>query len=98
MSIEKCQPRNPCPERFHGVGADVAKATCLPPVPPLDRPAGAVDKFQVFKTDTKVRAIGNRYLAIDLTPNLVAYFDIDEAVALRAQLDAEIARMSERLL
>lgn len=51
------------------------------------------------KPETSVRQVrDSRYLAVHLTPYLWAYLDMDEAVALRAQLDAEISRLSERFL
>lgn len=47
------------------------------------------------RPDTSVRQVrDSRFLAVHLTPYLWAYLDLDEAVALRAQLDAEIARLS----
>lgn len=51
------------------------------------------------RPETSVRQVrDSRYLAVHLTPYLWAYLDLEEAVALRAQLDAEIARLSERFL
>ena len=51
------------------------------------------------RPETSVRQVrDSRFLAVHLTPYLWAYLDLDEAVALRAQLDAEIARLSERFL
>lgn len=51
------------------------------------------------RPETSVRQVrDSRFLAVHLTQYLWAYLDLDEAVALRAQLDAEIARVSERFL
>lgn len=51
------------------------------------------------RPETSVRQVrDSRFLAVHLTPYLWAYLDLDEAVALRAQLDAEIALLSERFL
>lgn len=48
------------------------------------------------KPETSVRRVrDSRYLAVHLTPGFWAYLDIDEAIAPRAQLDAQIARLSE---
>ena len=51
------------------------------------------------RPETSVRPVrDSRYLALHLTPFLWAYLTLDEAIALRAQLDAEISRLSERFL
>lgn len=51
------------------------------------------------RPETSVRQVrDSRFLAVHLTPYLWAYLDLDEAVALRAQLDAEITRISEGML
>ena len=51
------------------------------------------------RPETSVRQVrDSRFLAVHLTPYLWAYLDMDEAVALRAQLDSQIARLSERFL
>lgn len=48
------------------------------------------------KPETSVRRVrDSRYLAVHLTPHLWGYFDLAEAIALRAQLDAEISSMTE---
>lgn len=46
--------------------------------------------------ETSVRRVrDSRYLAVHLSPGIWAYLNLAEAVELRAQLDAEIARLSE---
>ena len=53
----------------------------------------------VGRPQTAVRRVrDSKYLAVHLSPGIWAYLNLDEAVALRAQLDAEIARLSERFL
>ena len=48
------------------------------------------------RPETSVRQVrDSRFLAVHLTPYLWAYLDLDEAVALRAQLDTQIAALSE---
>lgn len=51
------------------------------------------------RPETSVRQVrDSRFLAVHLTPYLWAYLDLDEAVALRAQLDTQIAALSEGML
>ena len=48
------------------------------------------------RPETSVRQVrDSRFLAVHLTPYLWAYLDLSEAVALRAQLDTQIAALSE---
>lgn len=48
------------------------------------------------KSETCVRRVpDSRFLAVHLTPGIWAYLNLDEAVALRAQLDTQIAALSE---
>lgn len=48
------------------------------------------------RPETSVRRVrDSRFLAIHLTPYLWAYLDLAEAIALRAQLDEQIAALSE---
>ena len=61
------------------------------------QPAQAI--VHTGRPETSVRQVrDSRFLAVHLTPYLWAYFNLDEAVALRAQLDAEIARLSGGML
>jgi len=53
----------------------------------------------VGRSQTDVRRVrDSKYLAVHLSPGIWAYLDLDEAVALRAQLDTQIAALSERFL
>lgn len=53
----------------------------------------------VGRPQTDVRRVrDSKYLAVHLTPGLWAYLNLDEAVALRAQLDTQIAALSEGML
>lgn len=50
----------------------------------------------IGKPETSVRRVpDSQFLAVHLTPHLWGYFDLAEAISLRAQLDAEISAMTE---
>ena len=53
----------------------------------------------VGRPQTDVRRVrDSKYLAVHLSPGIWAYLNLDEAVALRAQLDTQIAALSEGIL
>ena len=48
------------------------------------------------RLETSVRRVADsQYIAVHLTPGIWAYLNLDEAVVLRAQLDTQIAALSE---
>ena len=58
------------------------------------QPAQAI--VPMGRPETSVRQVrDSKYLAVHLSPGIWAYLNLDEAVALRAQLDTQIAALSE---